>query len=295
MQFRTDLAMECVSKQGNWVENGIKSETEQIDGITINKITVSNEAGATRIGKDIGQYITLQIPSFSEVSDNYNGQIRAVAAQIENMIPKAGTVLVVGLGNQSVTPDNIGPKTINRILATRHLSQEFCKSCGLDNLRSVAALSFGVLGQTGIESSEIVKSVANKIKPTAIIAVDALASRSIDRLGTTIQLTDTGISPGSGVGNHRKEISKKLLGIPVIAIGVPTVVDCVTLAGDLLCNNKDDINDIRNNISPKAAQMMVTPREIDLLIDKAAYVLSLSINMALQPELSERDILALIS
>lgn len=295
MQFRTDLAMECVSKQGNWVENGIKSEIEQIDSITINKITVLNEVGAARIGKDIGQYITLQIPSFSEVSDNYNGQIRAVASQIENMIPKDGTVLVVGLGNQSVTPDNIGPKTINRILATRHLSREFYRSCGLNDLRPVAALSFGVLGQTGIESSEIVKSVANKIEPAAIIAVDALASRSIERLGTTIQLTDTGISPGSGVGNHRKEISKKLLGIPVIAIGVPTVVDCVTLAGDLLRNDRDSMNDIRNNISPKAAQMMVTPREIDLLIDKAAYVLSLSINMALQPELSEREILALTS
>ena len=295
MTYRSDLAMECIDASQPWPENGITSETINKNGISINKIKIQTEKGSQLVGKPIGQYITIQVPSFSEVSDDIEGRIFTISEQLKNLLPKDGLILVVGLGNPSVTPDEIKKKTIDKVLATRHLMDEFSRTNNLNNLRSVAAVAFGVLGQTGIESSEIIKSIVDNIKPSAVIAVDALASRSLERLGTTIQLSDTGISPGSGVGNLRKELSKNTLGIPVIAVGVPTVVDCITLAGDLLNLDNNSKNELNKKVSPNGNIMMVTPREIDILIDKASYILSLGINIALQPSLSYKDIITLMS
>ncbi|MBR5191011.1 MAG: GPR endopeptidase, partial [Clostridia bacterium] len=182
-------------------------------------------------------------------------------------------------------PDALGPLCARQIFSTRHIKGEFIKDLGIKNMKSVASVSTGVLGQTGIESAEYIKGIVNLINPDAVIVIDALASRRLARLGKTVQLTDTGITPGSGVGNYRKTIDKSTLGIPVISMGVPTVVDGNTIVNDLIGN--------KNNIDISAENMMVTPREIDTIITRAARLLSLSINCALQPDMKPDMFLAL--
>ena len=174
-----------------------------------------------------------------------------------------------------------------------HIRGEIARAAGLEGLRPVAVLAPGVLGQTGIETGELLAAAVEQGKPAAVIAIDALASRSLSRLGCTVQLADTGISPGSGVGNKRKELSRETLGVPVIAMGVPTVVDAMTLAADLL--GEEDAHRLLTKVQPDGRAMMVTPREIDMLIDRAAFLCSLAVNTALQPTLSPDDILALVS
>ena len=173
------------------------------------------------------------------------------------------------------------------VLATRHIQGEYARSAGLDDLRPTAVLAPGVLGQTGVESGEIVKGLCGVVSPAAVVAVDALASRSLARLGCTVQLCDTGIAPGSGVGNSRKELTETLLGVPVVAVGVPTVVDAATLARDLTGGEESEVA-----VAPRGAQMMVTPREIDLLIGRASRLVAMAINAALQPAYSPADLCA---
>lgn len=208
------------------------------------------------------------------------------------MLPKDGLVLVVGLGNCNITPDNLGPMTAKNVLATRHIKGEIARSTGLSALRPVAVIAPGVLGQTGIESAELIASVSKKLSPCAIIVIDALASMKLERLGCTVQISDTGISPGAGVNNARPKIDSSNLGVPVISIGVPTVVDAVTIACNLTGASKESL---KSQISPRGEIMMVTPREIDLLIERAAKLSGLAINRALQPEFSIEDIATLIS
>ena len=200
----------------------------------------------------------------------------------------------MGLGNDNITPDALGPRTIDKIRATRHISAELAKSVGLEGLRMVSALAPGVLGQTGIETGEIIMGVSKSVKPSAVITVDALASRRLSRLGCTVQIADTGVTPGSGVGNARAQINEQTLGVPVIAVGVPTVVDAATLANDLLGDNEED-KDLFSKLDGQGADMIVTPREIDLMIDRAAKLLALAINSALQPTLTVEDIMAMTS
>jgi len=200
-------------------------------------------------------------------------------------------VLVAGLGNTEITPDALGAKSMKYILATRHIKGEFARSAGLDNLRSVSVISTGVLGQTGIEVSEIIKSLSESLKPSAVIVVDALAARELSRLGCTVQISNTGIYPGSGVGNHRKGITNENIGVPVIAVGVPTVVNAVTLAEDIL--NRHELEE--KDVSPRGESMIVTPREIDLLIERAAKLVGMSINCALQREYDFDTLLSLVS
>ena len=296
MNFRTDLAVECHEYATEKHPEGVKVKKEQVDDIKITTITVENEKGEKAIGKARGRYITLEIAPLTKNSHLFSSQLTVLSQQIKKLLPEKGTVLVAGLGNDKITPDALGPRCVSFLLATRHINGELAKSIGFHNLRSVAAVVPGVLGQTGIESAEIIKGVVNNIKPSAVIVVDALASRSVSRLGTTVQMTDTGVSPGSGVGNFRSEISSNTLGVPVIALGVPTVVDGATLALDLLEKTGFDIKNSENLHDVFSSPvMMVTPKEVDNMIERAAKLVAMGINTALQPDISPEDIMAIVS
>ena len=291
MNFRTDLALERHEILGKEQLSGIVSETEEKDKVKITRIEIRTEEAARQLSKPVGNYVTVEVPPFSDDAEIFDERFTALTDTIRSMLPEKGTVLVVGLGNISITPDALGPKSASYILATRHISEEFKKAIGFENVRSVASLSPGVLGQTGIETGEIIKGVVDRIKPSAVITIDALASRKLSRLGCTVQLADTGISPGSGVGNSRKRLDEKNLGVKVISLGVPTVVDGATLAHDLIDKN----NSGHYSFLPEGEQMMVTPKEIDLLIERASRLVGMSVNCALQPHMSHEDILSLVS
>lgn len=291
MFFRTDLALECrEALEEN--SSAVFCEEEQKGKLKITRIEVKDERTAREVGKPRGRYITIELPPFSDDPELFDGRVETAAEELRKMLPDKGLVLVAGLGNRAITPDALGPLTINGIVATRHLSGELLKSVGLEGMRPVAALAPGVLGETGMEVNEITQSLARQFKPSAVIVVDALASRSLSRLGCTVQMSDAGIEPGAGVGNRRKEISKNTLGVPVIAVGVPTVVDAATLAFDLTHTQESEI---KKQTQPNGMPMMVTPREIDLLVERAAKLLALTINSALQPTVSPQDLSALIS
>ena len=230
-------------------------------------------------------------------ADLFSGRLTALSEELSSLIPKEGTVLVVGLGNEKITPDALGPRCVSLILATRHISEEFAKAIGFEKLRSVAAIVPGVLGTTGIETAESIEGIAERIKPSCVIVIDALAARSTERLGTTVQITDAGVSPGSGVGNKRSRIDRKSMGVPVIAIGVPTVVDATTVAHDALQNAGMSEAETEKLLKKREENelMMVTPKEIDNVIDRAATLVAMSINSALQPDIPPEDILAIVS
>lgn len=288
MNIRTDLALENLEIAGEILPEGVKKESHKKENLTITKVEVTSDSGANILGKPIGTYITIEMDSLKGFSDNFEGETEVVAEQINQLLPKEGLVLVIGLGNEDITPDAIGPQVVSGLLATRHLVNGFAEEYGLGSLRPVAAVAPGVLGQTGMETAEIVHSLCRQIKPAAVVAVDALASRSVERLGTTVQIADTGISPGSGVQNQRAELSRQSLGIPVIAVGVPTVVDMTTIAYDLLGEGYQS-----EKVSDRGRTMMVTPREIDKIIKQAAKTVAAGLNRALQPELSMEEIVGL--
>ena len=196
-------------------------------------------------------------------------------------------MLVTGLGNASITPDALGPESADMVLATRHIDGEFARSVGLDDLRPTAVLTPGVLGQTGTERGEIVRGVCTVVHPVAVVVVDALAARSVARLGCTVQLCDTGIAPGSGVGNNRQPLNAETLGVPVIGMGVPTVVDAATIAREF-----SDRGEEAPDLTPRGAQMMVTPREVDVMIHRAARLVAMAINGALQPDYNPLELIA---
>ena len=194
------------------------------------------------------------------------------------------------MGNEEITPDSLGPKTALKVLATRHIQGELARSSGLDRLRPVAVMNTGVTGQTGIETGEYILSVVKRIRPNAVVAIDALASRRLERLGTTLQISDAGISPGAGVGNHRTRINSETIGVPVISIGVPTVVDVRTLAGDLLTN----IGESADDLPALTKDMVVIPREIDLLTERASRLLGFALNAALQDRFKLSELVELM-
>ena len=277
MNIRTDLALEAQEIVGD-TDDGVIISNKEYENMCITKIEITNNNGAQHLGKEIGTYITAELPDLTGSFSHTDERLEIIGKYIRQLLPEKGTVLVVGLGNLNITPDALGPKSTNKILATRHITGELAKATGLDKLRSVAVIAPGVLGQTGVETGELVTSVVAKIKPTAVIAIDALASRRVQRLGCTLQISNTGISPGAGVGNNRFAINKNTIGIPVIAIGIPTVVDAMTLAQDILPYKIN--NEIKNEVMPKNKSMVVTPREIDLLIERGAQLISLSVNCA---------------
>lgn len=295
MNFRTDLALEKRENIDSGEIDGVISEKEEKNNVTVTTISVTNENGSRTLGKPVGRYITLEVTPFMKNADLSDGRIGVFSEKLLSLLPNEGTVLVAGLGNESITPDALGPRCVSLLLATRHIKKELAKSIGLSPLRPVAGIVPGVLGKTGIETSEIIEAVCERIKPCALIVIDALASRKLSRLGTTVQMTDTGISPGSGVGNARSEISERKLGIPVVAVGVPTVVDGATMAFDLLENaGLDGEKLLKSGAFSKETPMMVTPKEIDLVIERAAMLISMGINSAMQPSLSLDDIIAIV-
>lgn len=286
MNCRTDIALERHELLKDNKCEGVLFKREETEKAVITTIEILDEMGEKALGKPKGKYITIDLPEFSHQSELLDSRLSAITKTIKDLLPpNAQTVLVAGLGNESITPDALGPLCAKQIFATRHIEKGAEKDFGLPNLRPVAAVSTGVLGQTGIETAEYLKGIAEFIKPDAVIVIDALASRKISNLGKTVQLSDTGITPGAGVGNYRKTIDKSTLGVLVISMGVPTVVDGKTIVHDLTKNSQ--------NISTDADEMMVTPRDIDTVIDRAARLLALSINCALQPEMEPEIFLAL--
>ena len=294
MEFRTDLALENKEELGGNVPRGVTVDELSIGRARITRIRVENEEGAAALSRPKGNYITIEVPPFSDTAGEIDERLTAVSTELAKLLPEEGEILVAGLGNSDITPDALGPKAAARVLATRHISGELARSAGLGDLRKVSVVSPGVLGQTGIETGELLAGIAEKTHPAAVIAVDALASRRLSRLGCTIQISDTGISPGSGVGNHRQEISRKTLGVPVIAVGVPTVVDAATLVCDLAGATDEERSRLKAAVEPRGASMVVTPREIDLLIDRAADMVSLGINQALHPHILPEDMKLLV-
>lgn len=291
MDFRTDLALERQELLGESQNAGVLSQKETKDNVKITRIDVKTDEASSRLLKPKGKYVTVEVPPFSSDAEIFDGRLSALSSELDVMLPKSGTVLAVGLGNVSITPDALGPKSVGYVFATRHISKELAKSIGFESLRAVASISPGVLGQTGIETGEIIRGVVDRIKPAAVITVDALASRNLSRLGCTVQMSDTGISPGSGVGNTRQRLDESTLGVKVISIGVPTVVDGATLANDLI----DKQNSGTYSVLPESERMMVTPKEIDLLIERASKLVGMAINCALQKSISPKDIMSLVS
>ena len=289
MDFRTDLAVEQREMVAIHSDNvAVRQYARQNANVT--EIEILNDEGAQDLGKPKGKYITMEIPAFSHDSELLDGRLTAMTESIRTLLPETdGPVLVAGLGNEDVTPDALGPRTAHGIFATRHIDRALASELGFGELRDVCAITFGVLGQTGMETAETIRGIVNTIHPAAVITVDALAARSLQRLGKTVQLTDTGITPGSGVGNSRARLDKETLGVPVIAIGVPTVVDAVTLVRDFTSEHK-----MAKEKEDEAKAMMVCPREIDVTIRRAARFLALSLNCALQPSISPDILLTIV-
>lgn len=290
MDFRTDLALERSDILGETVSSGIERYVKDSGQSKVTEIRVTNEEGAKAIGKPQGKYITVDVPAFSSDGELWDGRLDALIDALKSVLPESGTVLVAGLGNRKMTADALGPVCADKIFVTRHIGEELAAALGLTDLRSVAAVAPGVLGNTGIEASEIIFGVSSMIKPACVIAVDALAAMDLKRLGSTVQISDTGISPGSGVGNRRKEISEQTLGVPVIAIGVPTVISAYTVAENVLeeanCNAELPGNG-------KYAEFIVASREADIITERAASLISSAINMALQPSLTPEELIAM--
>ena len=282
---RTDLAVEMIDPDAESLPKGITRKLRRSSVCSITEVIVESMEAGIKIGKPKGRYITIETDRLSAHPEDFTEQSSNIADELTSLIKDPHRILIAGLGNEHITPDALGPRTASRIIATRHVAEENTGSeLSSLELRSVSVIAAGVMGQTGIESSELIFAVSEKIHPTCIIAIDALACNDISRLGTTIQITDSGISPGSGVQNRRKELSLETLGIPVIAIGVPTVVDMHSIAHNITGNAPDK----------HLPNMMVTPRDIDKLIDRTAHLLAYSINKAAQPQLSAEDILSLM-
>lgn len=282
---RTDLAVEMFDPDEDKLPKGIRRKIRKSTVCTITEIIVEDSMAGLRIGKSKGRYITVETDRLSAHPEDFSEQSMNIADEISSLIPDKSRLLIVGLGNENITPDALGPRTASRIIATRHVAEEnnIAQMSGF-RFNSVSVLAAGVMGQTGIESSEIISAVCEKTSPSCIIAIDALACTDISRLGTTIQITDSGISPGSGVQNRRKELSRETLGVPVIAIGVPTVVDMHSIVYSITGRNPDK----------HLPNMMVAPRDIDKLIDRTAHLLAFSLNRCAQPHLSDEDILSLM-
>lgn len=309
--FRTDLALERrdLYKKANNIEkevDGIETTEEKIgEDITVSKVKILNENGENAIGKKKGNYITIDIKNLKIASEDEIQKASEVVTKelkdiINNLVSPEDPILIVGLGNLYVTPDALGPRVVQDIDITRHIL-EYMPNVLEQGTRSVSAVSPGVLGTTGIETLEILKGIVDNIKPKLIIVIDALASRSIARISSTIQIADTGIAPGAGVGNARKELTINTLGIPVIAMGVPTCVEAATIAADSLdlfiqkvqeeaqsndflnkLQDEDKYEMIKEVLAPQDYNFIVTPKEIDELIENMSSVVARGINFAIQ-------------
>lgn len=287
MQFRTDLAIEVADEAQHLTDEDVGKDTFREGDTCVTRLHIRTDRAARALGKPQGAYITVEVPPLTDNEETLGKAAGLVANELTALLPDEGSVLVVGLGNRAITPDALGPESADMVLATRHIDGEFARSVGLDDLRPTAVLTPGVLGQTGTESGEIVRGVCTVVHPVAVVVVDALAARSVARLGCTVQLCDTGIAPGSGVGNNRQPLNAETLGVPVIGMGVPTVVDAATIAREF-----SDRGEEAPDLTPRGAQMMVTPREVDVMIHRAARLVAMAINGALQPDYNPLELIA---
>ena len=256
------------------------------------RVDILDQRGERALGKPQGSYLTIDLTTFwQRKADFFERAVRAVGGQLKTLLPAEGAALVVGLGNRAMTPDAVGPLAADSVLVTRHLISAMPKH--FSGFRPVSVCRTGVLGTTGVESAEAVRGLVDQVRPALVIAIDALAFRRVGRVCATVQLSDTGIIPGSGVGNHRSALNRETLGVPVIAIGVPTVVDSATLAADLL--EESGITNIdEEKLRGSQQNLMVTPRDIDAQVRDLGKVIGYGINWALQ-DLEIEEINALLS
>jgi len=293
---RTDLALEA---RELWQESaerttrlqGVKAAKQKQEGYPVTRVDILDRRGAEALGKPQGTYLTIDLSTFwQRKADFFERAVRAVGGQLKALVPAEGPVLVVGLGNDAMTPDAVGPLTAGHVLITRHLISAMPKQFA--GFRPVAVQRTGVLGTTGVESAEAVRGLVAEVQPAFVIAVDALASRRVGRVCATVQISDTGIAPGSGVGNHRAALDRETLGVPVFAVGVPTVVDAATLAADLL--EASGAGEIDEEKLRGGRGLMVTTRDIDAQVRDLAKVVGYGINWALQ-DLEIEEMNALLS
>lgn len=282
---RTDLAMEAHELWRTAARQaplpGLCSDTHTRFGYEVTTVKVTDNEGAKALGKPKGTYVTLDLrPYWTRAENSFERAAQAVGTELRALLGKnVKSALVTGLGNDAMTPDAIGPVSASHVLATRHLMQ----TEPFSSLTAVSVLTPGVLGRTGMEAAEVIRGAVEAVRPDVLLAIDALASRSLARVCTTLQLSDTGIIPGSGVGNRRCAINQTLLHIPVIALGIPTVVDAATLAADLLEESGQAKADPSALRGLDAASLMVTPRDIDTQIADLSRIVGFGINLALQP------------
>ena len=294
---RTDLALEAHEL---WKESakqttklpGVRAKNRRRDGYPVTEVEVFNKDGATALGKPEGRYLTIDYTDFwRRTPDFFERAVRVLGSELKTLLPSTGSVLVVGLGNAAMTPDAVGPESLRHLLITRHLIASMPRE--FSGFRPVSALASDVLGNTGVESAEAVRSLVREIAPDCVIVVDALAARRTSRVCNTVQLSNTGIVPGSGVGNHRAALDEKTLGVPVVAVGIPTVVDAATLAVDLL--TEAGIPEPADALlRGHGDSMTVTPRDIDRQVRDLSKVVGYGINWALQA-LDIPEITALLS
>lgn len=305
MQYRTDLAMEQIQQQGNIP--GVRVRSARMEGFTRTEVEILTDAAARQLQKAAGKYITFETRPIHCLPQATRQQLsQSLADTLHGLLPPFGDVLVVGLGNRHITSDALGSRVIESILVTRHLKDTLPGSLR-GRLRGVSALAPGVLGITGMETADMVRGAVQQTHPAAVIAVDALSARECARIGTAIQITDTGIQPGSGVGNHRAGLTRQTLGLPVIAVGVPTVVYSTVIVRDalsLLLRSMPDAQGDHTAAADALAQrlarqqlgeMVVTPREIDQMVSELSQVLSMGLNQALQPRLTGQEISTLMN
>lgn len=309
-KIRTDLAVELKEdvESEDIISRGIRVIESRADNnrIKITRVIVENEEGMRTIGKDMGSYITLESPQLAEADEDYHREMSVqIAKYVKELLPKKNNlkVLVVGLGNRDATPDSLGPRVVDNICITRRMADEYAQMGMVNKCRGfeVSGIIPGVLAQTGMESAEIVKGIVDEIKPDVVIAIDSLAARNTSRLNTTIQISDTGINPGSGVGNHRRGLTIGTIGVPVIAIGIPTVVDAATIVNDTFENllgifkmteGLSDINIVLDEFTseekyelikelapPSVSTMYVTPKDVDATIKYISYTISEGLNI----------------
>ena len=264
---------------------GVRAEETDVDGYCVTRVDILDQAGEEALGKPVGSYCTVDIsPYFSNRAEEFSTAAEVLASQLRPLLPKEGGVFVAGLGNRAMTPDAVGALAVEHLLVTRHLTKL------LPDFRALSAAAAGVLGTTGLESAEWVRGLTEPSEAGAVIVIDALASRSLDRLCATVQFSDTGIVPGSGIGNARRALNRESLGVPVISVGVPTVVDAATLALDLIGEEAS----IPDTIRERGGTLFVTPKDVDEKIAQISKLIGYAINLAVQPGLSVEDIAALL-
>ncbi|HHX87312.1 MAG TPA: GPR endopeptidase [Firmicutes bacterium] len=316
--IRTDLAVEAreIIQEKTAAEiPGVDAETIREDGIAVSRVKIETSEAASRLGKAPGSYVTVEAPGLRRKDSNLQDRVSEVLTrELLNILPLSdqlqNTVLIVGLGNWNVTPDALGPRVVEELLVTRHLFELKNPVLG-EGFRSVCAISPGVLGITGIETGEIIQSLIPRVSPSLVIAIDALAAHRLERLHTTIQVADTGVTPGSGVGNRRLSITSQTIGVPVIAIGVPTVVDASTIVNDTMdalvegfkkqaetlaiagalegLDQNRRMELIKEVLEPYVGNLMVTPKEIDAFIEDMAMVIAAGLNAALHPRVQKEE------